>query len=435
MKKYFSFSLLFFSINIVFANNELQQLIDNSKYGTTLKLDNKEYIIDFPIYLKSNIKINGNGALISPSKNWKKSNEKYSAIFNLVDVNNVEIYNLKFDNKGQDNINNIVYTSIILLGANNCKLSNIEFCNGGYLYKENTLPESPFILLLGQEKEKDFPYLTNKNSKVLEATTNNTIENCKFINNITFSAFAIRFITNWADKRNYFKNKVENNIIKNCFFEGGFEYNTIELAGGGTINNSIIGNTVKGKSVNNIDIDKGASGNLIENNNLSNLGLPNRYVNNNNVRCSPIMVHGSDEDYLAKNNRVINNIINGIKNPKIYNSRYLYSSAIGAIYVDNLLIKDNTIDNAYDKQKYGAGITLDQYVSNIKIQNNKISNSFWGIIYTPNGKFYNNIILSGNIISSSSEAIVIKRRKNGMYNKTILKNNIFLKNKKLIIDK
>jgi len=427
--------VVFFISNFLFANTELQKLIDNAKPGTPVALEKKTYTITFPIYLKSGIKINGNGAVLIPSKDWKKSNDKYAALLNLVNVNNVEISNMAIDNEGYKSVQNIVYTSVLLLGANNCKIKSIFFNNSGYLPEDKILPESPFILLIAQEKAYDFPYLTKKNSGILSSTSNNIISDCKFINNKTKSAFAIRFITNWTDKKRVFNNLVSGNSISNCTFEGGFDYNTVEIAGGGTVGNVVFNNNFKGKSVNNIDIDKGSSNNIIKENKLLGLGLPERYINNSDVRCSPIMVHGSDSTYLAQNNQVINNTISNISNPTKYNSRYLYSSAIGAAYVENLVIDSNVISSIYDESKYGAGITMDQYVSNVTVTNNKVLNSYWGIIYTPNGKYYKGISISNNQIKSNAEPIMIKRRKDGNYNSSVSKGNIFDNNKSTVIDK
>lgn len=427
--------IIFLISNFLFANTELQKLIDDAKPGESITLAKKEYVITFPIYLKSGIKINGNGAILTPDEEWKKSNDKYAALFNLVNVNNVEITNLTFDNAGYKSVENIIYTSLLLLGANNCKIKDVNFYNSGYLPDNKILPESPFILLIAQEKAYDFPYLSKKNSGVLSSTSNNIITNCKFINNKTKSAFAIRFITNWTDKKRTFNNQVSGNTISNCTFEGGFDYNTVEIAGGGTLGNVVFNNNFKGKSVNNIDIDKGSSNNIIKDNKLSGLGLPERYINNSDVRCSPIMVHGSDASYLAKNNQVINNTVSNISNPTQYNSRYLYSSAIGAAYVENLIINSNTISSIYDQMKYGAAITMDQYVSNVKVSNNNVSNSYWGIIYTPNGKYYKDISISDNQIKSNAEPIMIKRRKDGNYSNSVSKGNIFKNNKKVVIDK
>lgn len=387
----------------------------------------RKYILKKPIKLYNGIIINGNGAVIEPSMDWSSSNELYSAIFNLVNTKNVEIRNLSIDHKGHlRNGSQAVFCSILMLGAQSCTIERVRFLNSGIKNSENSLPNDPQILIISQDKPNEFSYLTKRHRSICLSSHNNVIKNCQFINkNNTAVGFAIRVLSNWEDHRpqNSFKNKTSDNEISHCRFEGEFSWNTIELAGGGTVGTAIKYDTVIGKSINNLDIDKGASNNIISNNLIRSAGLPERFKGNKNVRCSPIMVHGTTSNYISYNNKVIDNKIINVINPSSGTSRYLYSSAIGALCVDSLIISGNQIQNVYPNCQYGGGIVLDQECKNININNNTISNAHWGIVFTANGLLLNNVKIKSNNISSRSIGIYLPTRKGGKFNNGEINDN------------
>src|SRR5690606_4552042 len=94
-------------------------------------------------------------------------------------------------------------------------------------------------------------------------------------------------------------------------------------------------------------------------------------------------------------------------NPEKENSRYLYSGGIGLTYVDGVEVRNNKLSNIYPGQKYGGAIVLDQTVRNATIIDNELDNSYWGILFTPNGKHLENIVIEKNTIKSMNYGILL----------------------------
>src|SRR5690606_25414854 len=109
----------------------------------------------------------------------------------------------------------------------------------------------PFVLILAQNANDEFHYLPKSLKQNMSSVNGIKIDNCVFENNNVFNSFAIRILTNWTKKIKHenFKYKVENCEITNNRFIGEYDWNTIELAGGGTVNNLIKGNYFSGKTL------------------------------------------------------------------------------------------------------------------------------------------------------------------------------------------
>lgn len=415
----------------------IQNAIDKaSTANRIIKLGyNKKYTLKHPLYFKNNVTLEGNSSTLTPVWDWPMQNKQDMPMLNIIGQSNVKLNNLVLDLQGDKrDIKHRVYCTLFMLGASNCVVDNVIFKNGGITYSENesVVPVSPHILMCSQDAANDLDAIPVSFRSILGSSNNNTVLNCKFLNKNTFSRFGIRVLSNWELKRNpkVFKNKTERNVFKRNYFEGEYSWNTLELAGGATVNNLIEDNRVEGKSINNLDLDKGASYNIIRGNTITNAGLPPRFRNDKTVRCSPIMVHGwQGGKYFAYNNVVENNVIENTTNPQSDNSRYAYSSVIGASTVDGLLISNNRITNAYQEggykngTGYGGAIVLDDVCNNVKISRNTINNVNYGVAFTVNGVGINNIKIDSNKINSNNSAVFIPLALKGSSNKLSIQNN------------
>ncbi|SUX48410.1 right-handed parallel beta-helix repeat-containing protein [Chryseobacterium indoltheticum] len=410
---------LFLSIFTIFIftgyveASDLQTLIDKADAGNkiiTLE-KNKIYKIDKSLVLYNDITINGNGATLTQSENWKNYNNVYEPLLRMVNIKNVKINNLVFDHAVFDSKpNNQPFSTILMFGAQDCLVERCTFKNLGGPYDSKYVKGSPFILMISQDNKNDFTYLPDNLKSKLYSTNNNVIKSCKFINNNTYISFAIRVLTQWTKNTSTEDviNKTQYNKILNCEFIGEYDWNTVELAGPGVIHNEVSNNIIDGKSVNNLDIDKGASFNVFRNNIIKNSGLPSRHFFKLNVRFAAIAVHGSSTSLIGRNNLVENNTINNLRINNAYQKGYLYSSAIQILYTDNTTIKGNIIDNIFDKEIYGVGILIDQYNTNIIVENNKIVNAYRGIYESLNSR--KNILpkIKNNTINVKKEKIFLK---------------------------
>jgi len=419
---YIFLTMPFFGI----AGENLQSLVNKAKNSGVLELEStKTYTLDKPLKLPSKFKLNGNGALVEPSIGWRKANGNISALIEIVNVSNVSISNLIIDNKGNRGISGMPTYSILILNSSIVNISRNSFKNLGVKNTSSSTHGSPFILLVAQESNGDFTYLPSEFRNVKGSVNNVDILNNVFENKEYVNSFAIRLLTLWTKKRSKenIQNKVSQVRITGNKFLGEYDWNTVEMAGPGTVSISVENNNFSGKSINNIDVDKGASNIVIKNNTLTNLGLPNRHRSDPNVRVSPIMIHGNTGGYYCENVDVIGNSISGIRNPNIKNSRYLYSSGIGVLHSKNVKVLNNRITNVFPGQSYGGGICLDQSIYDITVENNIIEDANWGIIITPNSKTFNNITIENNKINANSEPMILMTGKEGTFNNLSVKGN------------
>lgn len=362
------------------------------------------YKIENTVEIQSNTEIIGNGSVLKPILNWGKGKESDNPLFSVVGKSNIVFRDLVIDFQGNSRKNlNRIYCGVLILASNNVIIESVKFKNGGATF--GAVPNSPYILIASQDKIGDVSSIPKKYINFLGSSYNNVIKNNLFDNSLSPTRFGIRVLSNWLEKRpqQNFKNKSYNNLIEGNRFIGEFSWNTVELAGGGTVKNKISNNYVKGQAVNMLDIDKGASYNIIEKNIIENSGLPDRYKNDVNVRCSPISVQGMMNNYFSLSNQVLNNTIRNISNPKSNNSKYYYSSAIMTSVVNGVIIKGNRISNIYQDRSYqngksyGYGIAIHDFSSNVEIESNVIDRA--------------NVAIGANWQKGNGEAISIKDNK------------------------
>lgn len=423
MKKTLLFNILFLPV-LLFGQNDLQSLINNAD-GSLVLEQGKTYEIGRTLTLPSNLKIDGNGSTVKPSPRWRSENSKDSPLIEIVDSENVTISNLNIDNMAARGINGMPAYSILLLKASNITISSVKFQDLGLPKSNKNVAGFPFVLIVAQEASNDFSYLPQKHKGVIGSVENVSITNCKFINNRYVNSFAIRLLTLWSKQRDKskIKHSVNNILLQGNTFIGEYDWNTLEMAGPATKDIRVYANYFNGKSINNIDVDKGASDIEIRNNVVKNAGLPYRHRLNKNVRVSPIMVHGSKTSYFCENVIVSNNEIDGVSNPDANNSRYLYSSGIGVAYARNVTISNNKINGLFPNEKYGAAICLDQSIKEINVKNNLITDVNWGIVITPNTSSFNTIEIVDNDVDSRSESMMLLNGASGEFSGLTLKGN------------
>src|SRR5690606_6015624 len=305
--------------------------------------------------------------------------------------------------------------SMLVLGSSSIVIENNTFKDLGLLKDSKSRHGSPFILIAAQEAPDDFSYIPKKYTRIQAPVQDVQILKNTFINEEYVNSFAIRLVTLWTKerKKETLKNRINRIVIAENKFYGEYDWNTLEMAGPATTNITVDRNVFSGKSINNIDVDKGASDIIIKGNTLTNLGLPLRHQDDKNVRVSPIMVHGNDNGYECENVQVLNNIIDKVDNPSVENTRFLYSSVIGVVHARNVEIRGNRITNMFVGKSFGAAICLDQSVFDISIKDNYIDEAYRGIIVTPNIKTFNNIIIENNEITARSEPLMISTGKIG----------------------
>jgi|GEM_PF-1876480 len=386
---------------------------NNSKYYVLNLKNDGIYKIKKTIVLNNKIEIVGNNSILQPDLKWNENNDPDSPMFAIVGKNNIRLKDLTIDFQGQKRTAATrIYCGVLILASNHITIANVKFKNGG-LNSLKSIPNSPYILIASQDKAGDVPSLPKKYKNKTGSCSNNFILDNTFENSRTSTRFGIRVLSNWLEKRPHrnFKNKSFKNLIKGNSFIGEFSWNTVELAGGGTVENKVINNRINGKSVNALDIDKGASFNTIESNIILNAGLPERYKNDKNIRCSPISVQGSDYDYVASSNQVLKNTIENISNPSSDNKKYYYSSAIMTSYVKGVLIEGNTIRNAYQDnafqggKNYGFGIVLHDFSNDVEIKSNRIEKVYIGIAINWVKKEGRNVTINKNNMDFVSDFV------------------------------
>lgn len=347
------------------------------------------YEVSQAISISSNIEILGNGSVIRPALEWSKYNEDDSPFISFIGVTGGGLKDVTIDFRGDKrNMQNRVSSGILILASSNVIIKNNTFKNGGLAKDAKSIPNSPYVIVASQDIKGEVASVPKAYAHVLGNSSYNIISGNKMLNLNTETRFGVRVVTNWLSKRSRqdFKFNASNNVIEKNTFTGDFIWNTVEIAGGGSIKNKVVYNTVDGKAVNNLDIDKGASYNEISYNNIVNAGLSPRYKNDKNVRCSPIMVQGmASRQYKGVGNIVRNNQIANVSNPPSNNTKYFFSSGIGISCADNTLVKNNVLLNLYQDgnykkgEDYGYGIIVHDDCEDVKILNNQISNVYTAI--------------------------------------------------------
>src|SRR5690606_23039877 len=117
MKKVFYFILIWLIPVVGSCNVDLQKLIDGAVRKGELHLEKKTYTLQKPLKLPSGFKLFGNGATLEPSTSWKKNNEQYLPLIEIVDVSNVYISGLTINNRAKGGAQGMPSYSMLILSS------------------------------------------------------------------------------------------------------------------------------------------------------------------------------------------------------------------------------------------------------------------------------------------------------------------------------
>jgi len=231
--------------------------------GGRVYFPNGNYLIGTRLSIPSNITFYGQ------SKNtvFLAKDNLYS-MMEIFDADNTELSNFTVNGRAKERdqagtLTKAVY-GLAMSRAQNCLIDNIKFINLGYkaqTYSDQDLSMGGNILDMATDDS-----LTNSRD-----TKNNIIQNCSFIDEDGRSSFGIRMWSSWTIEPQNRKYYIKDNTIRDNYFSG-FNWNSIEMAGAGCINNKIdnnVGENHYGYSV--FEADKGASYNIFTNNTVRNL--------------------------------------------------------------------------------------------------------------------------------------------------------------------
>lgn len=254
--------------------------------------------------------------------------------------------------------------------AQNCVIRNIKFINFGYkaqTYSDQDLSLGGNILDMATEDDK----------LNLRDTSKNIIEKCSFIDVDGRSSFGIRMWSSWTIEPQDRKYYIKDNIIRDNYFKG-FNWNSIEMAGAGCINNRIDGNVGEdhfGYSV--FEADKGASYNVFTNNIVRNLiatGALSKY----GYRDARGSTTTGGHTYYATGNVWSNNLVENVTQGTDTTSGGMLLYGARNSIINNLTVRNiqrsatnTTIDNV-------GGIVMDD-ADNCSISSSNISDCRVGI--------------------------------------------------------
>ena len=312
---------------------------------------------------------------------------------------------------------------VFVFGAQRCRMERVRFQNLGRSDTSTTTDPIPgganVLVACVEHDEADGDYLPDQvvNRGVLRDSTGAIVSpgigrscyatkilDCDFVDDptpgrpIPCSNFAIRMITNWKSTKYHAPHRhqhtalsarVSESTIQGCKFRGGFYWNAVELGGHGTVFNDILECDFTDCIQTPADVDKAASFNLLQDNNIEN--TYSRSLETRAARVEPGDSLGTwtfamrmqgypglEEGRTGREaigNSFIRNKIKGV----FGNTR-----ATGAILISrtvDALIQDNEILSlprwvAEEDQNYrapedaAAGIKLGEWVRNVQLNNN-----------------------------------------------------------------
>src|SRR5690606_163067 len=166
MKKFY-FILFLVSPIIACCQVDLQKMIDEAAADKgELHLEKKTYILKEPLKIPNNFKLFGNGATLEPSSSWRNDNEQYLPLVEVINVSNVYISGLLFDNKAKRGLQGMPAYSMLVLGSSSIVIENNTFKDLGLLKDSKSRHGSPFILIAAQEAPDDFSYIPKKYTRI-----------------------------------------------------------------------------------------------------------------------------------------------------------------------------------------------------------------------------------------------------------------------------
>src|SRR5690606_24940235 len=150
--------------------------------------------------------------------------------------------------------------------------------------------------------------------------------------------------------------------VSDCHFQGTWGWNTIEFAGPGTADCSVLACTFDGISFTHIDFDKGASNCIAAHNHILSAGKPQHLIVHPNTRVATINDHGNYNN--GNGFRNSNNVIafNTISHTVTDGGVDIKEAAITVAFCTNSLVIGNQIANV-NNGRLGGGIHIQRDVT------------------------------------------------------------------------
>lgn len=355
--------------------------------GGVLHVAAGRYEIAQPIRMLNGVRVIGDGAATifsaSISANWARG----AALVEFKSVRSAALCNVTLDHRGVDRttaLSTLDFT-VLMSNATSNLISGVTFLNAGTTLGS---PSGPSLLLAVQQPRCPLPGCREDlacdggdlgyfgtNATPLEAgnVESNLITGCAWVQDERLeTGFAVRMHSNFDCKRapDDFVYRVQGNVLEKSSFtdvgDGGFFWNTVELAGGGTRNNTIRGNTFAGQTLAHIDFDKGASANLAEANRITSAKLPPADLVSQLSTHAALSDHGSDVDYLSTNNTMRNNTVFSVTS-----NRPSVSAGIYVQHTRGTVLTGNRVDSVRDGAG-GYGVVLVENVQDASLSSNRL---------------------------------------------------------------
>lgn len=408
------------------------------------------YDLARPIRMVTNARVIGDGprtvlsASVAPSS-WAPG----EALVHFKNVQNAALCSLTLDHQGtrrSTTLDGLDHT-MVLSNAQSNLISAVTFRNAGTTVGA---PSGPALLLItrqpctakfcnrgtvcGGKGQPPFDpmYSGTTDPAVPGNVESNLIQGCAFeLDERLQTGFAVRLWTDFTCKRDpaEFTYRVQGNVIEKSTFastrpdggaggDGGFFWNTVELAGGGTSNNIIRGNIFEGRTLSHVDFDKGASFNRAEKNVVNFVTVPDRRLTDIDgggvvfhLPSSGLTDHGSDTSYVNRNNVLTGNTVWSIGRDALTDSN------AGGIVVQHTVgsyVEKNLVGAVFGGDPIGGALVLVGNVRDATIHDNTLgrvttSPARWpvGVGIRANGSGLRHLSITQNVIAANDTAVVI----------------------------
>lgn len=363
--------------------------------GGELRVPTGTYRTTAPLTMKSRVRLVGEGDASVLKADKDKDFGGGRAVIEMDRIESTAVAHLKMDQGGTGRNAFVAKVShaILITQSSDIDLLDITFVETGY-ESDYGWPGGPVVYM----------HILEAHDRPVERVN---ITQCRFIqpDNLHLN-FAIRATTDFltADP----KGRCNRVVVSHCHFEGTWGWNTVEFAGPGTSDSSVIGCTFDGISFTHIDFDKGVSNCIAAHNHILSAGKPPHLISNPNTRVAAINDHGNYN--AGAGHRNANNIIahNTITNTVTDGGIDTKESAITVAFSTNSLVVGNQITNV-NNGTLGGGIHIQRDVTDCAIRDNYVSDVKYGIWFDDNFADFNGIRIEGNQVSSTAESIYVNK--------------------------
>jgi|GEM_PF-3778053 len=348
-----------------------------------------------PLKLRSGVRLVGEGDASHLRADNKVDFGGGHAMIEIDQVSSAGVAHLKLDQAGtgRNAFNFKLSHAILITQSEDIDLVDLTFVENGY---EATYgwPGGPVVYL----------HILEAHTRPVERVL---ISRCRFVqpDNLHLN-FAIRATTDFLATDPHGQcNRV---TVSDCHFQGTWGWNTIEFAGPGTADCSVLACTFDGISFTHIDFDKGASNCIAAHNHILSAGKPQHLIVNPNTRVATINDHGNYNN--GNGFRNSNNVIafNTISHTVTDGGVDIKEAAITVAFCTNSLVIGNQIANV-NNGRLGGGIHIQRDVTDCAIRDNHIRDVKYGIWFDDNFADFDGIRIEGNQVYSTAEGIFVNK--------------------------